>query len=131
MIPTWPEVECLDAGWNRDWVLEAYAGADGTSEIYEDDGVSLAHEKGVSARTPLTLKDSAESVRLTIGQREGRFKDGPQHRVTVVVHGLAGKPSSATVGGKPVEGKWNADAKTFTVGPFEVGAAGCELNLLK
>ena len=131
VIPTWPEKECLDAGWNEAWTLEAYVGADGESELYEDDGLTLEYEKGVSARIPFALKDEAKAVALRIGPRNGPFKGTPQRAVTVRFHGLGAKSAVATFGGKPVEGAWDDATGVFTVGPVNVGAAGGEFRLEK
>ena len=131
VIPTWPEVECIDAGWNKDLILEAYAGASGESELYEDDGVSLAYEKGAGARIPLTLADSGEDVKVTVGKRTGNFKGAPTRSVTLRVHGLSAKPSAAEVAGRAAEGAWDEETKTFAVGPVEVGPAGCEFKIAR
>jgi hypothetical protein len=129
--PTWPEVECIDAGWNKDLILEAYVGASGESELYEDDGVSLAYEKGAGARIPLTLADSGEDVKVTVGKRTGNFKGAPTRSVTLRVHGLSAKPSAAEVAGKAAEGVWDEATKTFAVGPVEVGPAGYEFKIAR
>ena len=131
VIPTWPEIECVDAGWNHDWILEIYTGADGESEIYEDDGLTLEHEKGACARIPLVFRDSPQSATLTIGRRDGAFMPSAKRTVRAVIHGLSGAPMSVEVCGRAIDGAWNATAKTFTVGPFEVAATGCELTVKK
>ena len=131
VIPTAPEMDCLDVGWNDEWILEAYTGADGTGEIYEDDGLSLAYEKGVSARIPLTLKDSGVKVTLSVGRRSGPFQATAERSVTVRFHGLSDRPASVMVAGKTVDGTWDAGAKVFTAGPFRMGPAGGEIILAK
>lgn len=130
VIPTWPEIECIDAGWNREWILETYVGADGNGEVYEDDGLTLAYRKGASARTVLSLKDGGGDVTLTVGKRVGTFNGCPGGRsVTVRFHGFTAQPKAAQLGGKPVDGRWDADAKVFTVGPFNVEASGCTFTV--
>ena len=131
IIPTWPEVECIDAGWNKDLILEAYAGASGASELYEDDGLSLAYEKGAGARIPLTLADSGKDVTVQIGKRTGNFKGAPLRSVTLRLHGLNAKPASAQVAGNPAEGAWCEKTKTFTIGPVDVGPSGCEFKIAR
>ena len=131
VIPTWPGLECLDAGWNKTLTLEAYVGADGESEIYEDDGLTLAYEKGVSARIPLALKDDATAVELRMGPRSGAFTGAPKREVTVRFHGLAAKPAEATVGGNAAEGVWDDASRTFTLGPVSVDRAGTLFRLVR
>ena len=131
VIPTWPEVECIDAGWNKDLILEAYAGASGASELYEDDGLTLAYEKGAGARIPLTLTDTGNNVTVLVGKRTGNFKGAPLRSVKVRLHGLSAKPAAVTVAGKPAEGEWCEKTKTFSVGPVDVGPAGCEFKIAR
>ena len=131
IIPTWPEKECIDAGWNKDLILEAYAGANGASELYEDDGVSLAFKKGAWARMPLELEDSGGHVAIKIGKRTGNFKESKCHAVTVRVHGLSATPASLQVKGKPANGTWDDTSRTFSIGPIDVGPDGCEFKLAR
>ena len=124
-IPTWPEVECVDKGWNEELVYEVFVGADGESELYEDDGLSLNYRKGGAfvARTKLTVKAQDGGTAFTIGPRQGGSFGGGR-KVTVRFHGLAAKPAAATVGGKPVEGTWCDASKVFCVKDVDVGAGG-------
>jgi hypothetical protein len=130
VVPTWTGVKSLASGWKKDVVLEAYAGADGESELYEDDGNTLKYKSGASARIPLSLSDKDGVVRLVIGARKGGFGGAKAVReVTVKFHALAAKPSSATVAGKPTAGIWCENSRVYTVGPFEVGAKGAEVEV--
>jgi hypothetical protein len=72
-------------------VLAAFAGADGEvreSELYEDDGIGLGHERGEWARTPLRAvwkrgeRDGRAVVTLeaTIGPTRGSFAGQPTSR---------------------------------------------------
>ena len=131
VIPTWPEVECIDAGWNRELILEAYVGASGENELYEDDGLSLDYVKGKAARIPLTLTDDGGEAAVIVGRRAGRFTGDPLRSVTVRFHGLTAKPASATASGMAVDGAWDEAASTFAIGPIEVGADGCEFKLVR
>ena len=51
--------------------LRIYRGADGTFELYEDDGVSYAYEQGRRATIPITWNE--KSGKLTLGKRVGDF----------------------------------------------------------
>lgn len=125
IIPTWPEIECIDAGWNRDWILEAYVGADGQGEVYEDDGLTLAYRKDVAAHTPLALRDVGKEVTLSVGKRAGTFNGCVKGRnVTVRFHGFVAKPAEVLFGGKAIDSKWDETAKTLTVAPVDIDAAG-------
>ena len=83
IVPMWPKKQHIDRGWNDVVELHVWPGADGTAELYEDDGDSLAYRTGASSSIPLSLRDG----KLTIGARKGSFKDMPAaHEITVVVH---------------------------------------------
>ena len=121
IVPTWPDLPHLDRGWNDKVIVETWPGADGAFALYEDDGDSLDYRKGVCAKTPLELKADAAGATFTVGARMGSFKGMPASRAFTVRFHLDGAPASATRDGKPVEGVWCAESKTFTI---EIGDCG-------
>jgi alpha-D-xyloside xylohydrolase len=58
--------------------LFVFTGADGTFELYEDDGVSYGYEKGQFARIPMHY--DATKGTLTIGTRAGSYPGMPEER---------------------------------------------------
>ena len=70
-----------------------YTGADGTYELYEDDGLSNGYEHGAFSRIPMRYDNA--SGRLAIGARAGTFKGMLANR-TIKVRFIGG-------GGKPVD----------------------------
>ena len=58
--------------------LFVFTGADGSFELYEDDGVSYGYEKGEYSRIPIHY-DSAKGT-LTIGARSGSYPGMPEER---------------------------------------------------
>ncbi len=83
IVPTWPVMQHLDKGWNEEVVLHVWPGADGSFDLYEDDGTSLAYRKGAFATTRIELKGGA----LSIGRREGAYDGMPEtRRFKAVVH---------------------------------------------
>ena len=131
-IPTWPGLECLDRGWNREIVYEVYAGADGDSSLYEDNGITLDYRKGGAfvAHTALKVREEADGTSFAIGPRRGGSFGGARE-VTVRFHGLPAKPAAATVGGKPVDGAWDESSKVFSIGPLTVSADGMAFKIVK
>ena len=131
IVPTWPEVECLDRGWNDELVYEVYLGADGAGELYEDDGLTLAYRAGGAsvARTPLTLSDGPAAT-FAIGRRAGGSFGGAR-TVTVRFHGVNAEPRAVTAKGVPAAGEWDAANRTFTLKPVKVGAEGADFVLTK
>lgn len=127
-IPTWPVKQSLSKGWNEEIIYEVWAGADGESSLYEDDGLSLNYRKGGSAvaNTKLTVKCEGAATRFTIGSRNGGSFGGSR-KVTVNFHALEAKPTSVTFNGKPVEFGWCEQTRVCTVGNLNVSAAGATL----
>ncbi len=124
-IPTWPVRQHIDAGWNREIVYEVWAGADGESALYEDDGNTLAYRNGGSAVawTRLTVKADGAATRFTVGLREGGSFGGSR-RVTVRFHALAGKPAKVLRDGREVAFSWDGERRVCTVEASEVPAKG-------
>jgi alpha-D-xyloside xylohydrolase len=58
--------------------LLVFTGADGSFELYEDDGVSYGYEKGQFSRIP--IRYDAASGTLTIGERTGSYPGMPEER---------------------------------------------------
>lgn len=83
IIPMLPVQQHVENGWCKKLELHVWLGADGKSELYEDDGISLGYREGKFATTALTL----EGNKLTIGARKGTAKNLPTERdITVIVH---------------------------------------------
>jgi len=80
ILPTWPAKSHIEKGWNEEVILEAWPSADGTAELYEDDGESLDYRKDGYAVTPLALSVKDGTATLTVGARKGAFKGMPQTR---------------------------------------------------
>jgi alpha-D-xyloside xylohydrolase len=58
--------------------LFVFTGADGSFELYEDDGVSYGYEKGEFSRIP--IRYDASKGTLTIGARSGGYPGMPEER---------------------------------------------------
>ena len=80
IVPTWPKKSHIEKGWNEEVIVEAWPGADGAAELYEDDGDSLDYRKGGYALTPLKLTAEGSAVRFTVGRRTGSFAGMPATR---------------------------------------------------
>ncbi|MDG6101883.1 DUF5110 domain-containing protein [Dactylosporangium aurantiacum] len=113
----------------RQLELDVYAGADGTFDLIEDDGVTESYRTaGALSVTTLTWTDAA--TRVTVGHPRGTYGGAPATRRYVVrVHGLAapvgmrvnggatlpartGEATAITSGGGTV---WDAARKVLTV----------------
>lgn len=71
IVPIGPEVQHTAEKLQAPITLYVYRGADGSFDLYEDDGLSYAYEKGEFARIPIRYDDASGT--LSIGARAGAF----------------------------------------------------------
>ncbi|HET7810101.1 MAG TPA: TIM-barrel domain-containing protein [Steroidobacteraceae bacterium] len=111
ILPVGPEIQYAAEKPGGDITLLVFTGADGSFDLYEDDGVSYGYEKGEFTRIPLRF-DSASGT-LAIGARQGSFTGMPEERIFKVrwIRDGAkaptdfGAPADATVAYKGAEVK--------------------------
>ena len=72
IVPTGPAIQHTGESLNAPIVLNVYTGADGSFEIYEDDGLTSGYEKGRWSRIPIRYDGAAAT--LYIGARVGGFE---------------------------------------------------------
>jgi alpha-glucosidase (family GH31 glycosyl hydrolase) len=68
-------------------IVRCYPGADGvtgTSNVYEDDGVTTGYTHGQSATTPLSYVRHGDNVTITVGPSAGTYTGGPDRRGVIV-----------------------------------------------
>ena len=71
--------------------------------LYEDDGVSQAYDTDYAV-TLIEKSLKGKKMQLTVNPRKGSYKNAREtRRIDVVLEGMAVKPSSAKVNGKPAE----------------------------
>ena len=83
ILPFGPELQYTGEKPADPLTVWVYTGADAAFEVYEDDGVSYAYEKGAFSVIPLRW-DEARGA-LTIGARTGSFPGMPAAREIRVV----------------------------------------------
>jgi alpha-D-xyloside xylohydrolase len=71
ILPLGPEIEYAGEKPDAPIELRIYRGADGSFDLYEDEGDSYAYEKGARAITPIHWDDGTGT--LTIGARQGTY----------------------------------------------------------
>jgi alpha-D-xyloside xylohydrolase len=86
IVPVGPAVQHTAEKLDAPITLNVYQGADGSFELYEDDGVTYGYEKGAFARIPLAYDDAKGT--LTVGERKGSF-DGMVAKRTYNVRWIA------------------------------------------
>jgi alpha-D-xyloside xylohydrolase len=71
IVPVGPEIQYTSEKPDAPITLCVFTGADGSFDLYEDDGESYAYEQGEFTRIPLRY-DAAKGT-LTIGTRSGNY----------------------------------------------------------
>jgi alpha-D-xyloside xylohydrolase len=83
IVPLGPEVEYAEQSPDAPIELRIYRGADGSFDLYNDEGDSYNYEKGAHAVIPIRWDDA--SATLTLGARTGSYPGMPQRRAFRVV----------------------------------------------
>jgi alpha-glucosidase len=73
IVPIQPLVESTSETPSGPLTLRVYAGDNCSGELYQDDGRTFAYEKGAFLRERFACQVSGDSMRLTIGKREGTY----------------------------------------------------------
>jgi alpha-glucosidase (family GH31 glycosyl hydrolase) len=118
LLPAQPPTRRMATQPLRTLVLHAFPGEHGQvgeSALYEDDGLTRAHELGASAATPLAarwthaLADGRTVVTLeaVIGPTRGEFAGQPAERAVELRLGAVHRVAEAAIDGKPVA--WSLD----------------------
>jgi alpha-D-xyloside xylohydrolase len=76
ILPLGPEIEYADQKPGDPIELRVYSGADGSFDLYEDEGDNYDYEKGAHAIIP--IKWSQKNRTLTIGDRAGTYPGMPE-----------------------------------------------------
>jgi len=97
-------------------ILNVYGSGQGHFDLYEDDGISLAYDKGEYAVTALTYTTSADGLHhLVIEPTKGSFRGQPDARSYELRIHTGGKAVAISVdGGEVAAGSWDA-AQSATV----------------
>lgn len=98
IVPTGPAIQHTAEAPDGPITLNVYVGADGSFELYEDEGTTYGYERGEFVRTPIDW-DQASGT-LTIGERRGAYPGMVQSRTFHVrfIDGAGAAP-------------WNVDAR--------------------
>jgi alpha-D-xyloside xylohydrolase len=102
----------VDEGLNTPLTLNVYTGANGSFEIYEDDGRSTNYEKGEWSRIPVSYDDATGTV--TIGDRIGSFT-GMANERNISVRFISGANKDAANFDKGVQETITYAGKTVAV----------------
>jgi alpha-glucosidase (family GH31 glycosyl hydrolase) len=124
IVPQGPTPTGLGVETPKHLVIHAFAGADGSFDLYEDEGNSNDYLEGEYAVTPIRQAWGASRSTLTIGPAEGSTDLLPAaRRVDIVLRGYT-NPAQVTVtrGGAAVEA-----APAYEAGSYSIRLEGIEM----
>ena len=92
IIPIGPALQYTSEKQADTITLNIYSGANGSLDLYEDEGINYNYENGAYANIPVTYNDATKTV--TIDSREGSFNGMLQRRVfhINIIHAGNAKP---------------------------------------
>ncbi|TLZ33089.1 MAG: DUF5110 domain-containing protein, partial [Gammaproteobacteria bacterium] len=95
-------------------IVNVYGAGEGSFDLYEDDGVSLAYAQGASAHTPIRHARGGDGLeQLLIGPTQGTFQGQLEERSYELRIHTTDRPSSISVDGRPLsQWTWDADQTT-------------------
>ncbi|RKN86335.1 TIM-barrel domain-containing protein [Paenibacillus ginsengarvi] len=102
IVPLWPEVDYADQTVIKRMALHIYPGERSQFTMYEDDGVTLAHEQGFAALTEVICEANAGEVLLNIGPRSGSYAGMPDKRSYELSIFTSGRPVRIELNGMPL-----------------------------
>jgi len=91
ILPYGPDIQYTAQKSDEPTTILVYTGANGSFNLYEDEGVNYNYEKGHCSNIKLTYDEASKT--LTIGKRNGTFEGMQQARQFKVVFIEKGKPS--------------------------------------
>lgn len=113
IVPLWPDRQYVGQRPIDVVYLHVWPGGNAEFTLCEDDGVSLAHDRGEVARTAIATRQDEGTFTVTVSPTAGSYAGMPaDRRFELVLHGLA-RPAALRLNGNPVaEGKsgWQLDA---------------------
>ncbi|HYG17644.1 MAG TPA: TIM-barrel domain-containing protein [Ohtaekwangia sp.] len=83
IVPAGPEMQYSTEKSADPVTLYVFTGNDASFALYEDENVNYNYEKGQYATIPLSYEETSKT--LTIGQRNGSFKNMPESRTFEVI----------------------------------------------
>jgi alpha-D-xyloside xylohydrolase len=113
-VPVGPEIQYTSEAPGAPITLLVFTGADGSFELYEDDGVSYGYEGGQFSRIPLRY-DAAKGT-LVIGARVGSYPGMAEQRTFHVRWIKEGGKPAADLDARP-DATVDYNGAEVTVGP--------------
>ena len=84
IIPFGPDLQYTDQQPAAEIILYVYAGANGSFQLYEDEGTNYNYERGRYATIPISYNDAERTV--SFGRRQGSFNGMLKRRTFRIIH---------------------------------------------
>lgn len=111
-IPMGPDIAYVGQKPDMELTLDIYPSGESEFVLYEDDGISYEYEKGVCAKTLISVRSKSNVKSINIGARKGAYAGMPEKRVYLLKVRLEKTPSKVTLNKIPL--KKMADKKSIT-----------------
>ncbi|MCL5098625.1 MAG: DUF5110 domain-containing protein [Candidatus Omnitrophica bacterium] len=98
IIPMGPVVAFADKEPLEIVRLDVYPHGDSTYALYEDDGVTFDYDKGFYTNTKFQCHQKGNSIRITIGDRNGAYRNMPENRSYLLSVHCANEPTTVSKG---------------------------------
>jgi alpha-D-xyloside xylohydrolase len=83
IVPMGPEIEYADENPDGPIELRVYTGADGSFNLYNDEGNNYDYQKGMHSVIPIRWDEAGKT--LTIGARDGQYSGMAKERTFKIV----------------------------------------------
>lgn len=112
ILPRQPLTQSLSETPSGPLSLDIYPGEDCKGELYADDGLTNANEKGVFLRQTISCTMGKDGIQIDFAAREGSYKPW-WSELAITIHGMSG-PAGVSVNGKKLKAAGEG-ALTFTL----------------
>ena len=117
LLPLGPVMSYVGEKEEDELTIRIFPGADGRFELYEDDGISFAYERGERSVTRMRYEEGTEGWRLTVSAADGIFAGQPSSREITVERPSERQPSSVVLDGASIESwSFDPDSKLLKIG---------------
>ncbi|MEZ5955201.1 MAG: glycoside hydrolase family 31 protein [Hyphomonas sp.] len=93
IVPMGPDIQYTAEGIGKEVSLFVFTGANGSFELYDDDGETYAYERGEWSRIPIRWDESEQQ--LIIGDKLGEFGGQQEFKVHFVTPGTGNAPANS------------------------------------
>jgi hypothetical protein len=116
IIPTEPYAPSTPAAPQRTLTLTAYSGANGSFELYDDQGVGFGYTRHAYTWTPISYAERRGRTTLTVGRAKGWFPGALRRRSWVLRLVGIRRPRAVLIDGRRQrKSRWSYDAASRTL----------------